>query len=260
MWCQSYGSGSCKASQAEDYHRVQSLVQYLLGSVELLVVKDSTVESNWESTDGQSKTPPLVLPHSKIKEVLTKLYNRSTRESCVSTKPWTRSDSGTASYTQRARLRGGSNGLKSVQHTKSPTQSWGLLNQHKGRAPLKRIATASARMKDQYYLPAKRIGFQEGYQVSWYCPTNTSANSPKLHPSWKALTECSPESTTRYTGSSSTTGRRKWWYTWSSHTYRLLGMSSLEKGTLSPHSNLGMEHMHSFVSGYFSPSPPPLNL
>jgi hypothetical protein len=84
--------------------------------VEIPVVRDSILKSNWGSTNAQFKTAPLVLPHSKMKEVLES-STTDQQERRVSTKPWTRSESRPTSYTWRVRLRGDSNSLKNEQHT-----------------------------------------------------------------------------------------------------------------------------------------------
>jgi hypothetical protein len=39
-----------------------------------LVVRDGVLESLWESVDGRTKTAQVVIPHSKVKEVLTEMH------------------------------------------------------------------------------------------------------------------------------------------------------------------------------------------
>jgi hypothetical protein len=39
-----------------------------------LVVRDGMLERLWESTDGRTKTAQVVIPHSKVKEVLMEMH------------------------------------------------------------------------------------------------------------------------------------------------------------------------------------------
>jgi hypothetical protein len=39
----------------------------------LLAVRDGVLERHWESADGKTKTDQIVLPHSKVKEVLAEI-------------------------------------------------------------------------------------------------------------------------------------------------------------------------------------------
>jgi len=45
-----------------------------------LALKDGELERHWESVDGKEKTSQIVIPHSKVKEVLAEIreYIRST--------------------------------------------------------------------------------------------------------------------------------------------------------------------------------------
>jgi hypothetical protein len=64
-------SGSWKASQAAEYHECSPKYNIYWAQWNFWWWKTAYLESNRKSTDGQSKTAQLVLPHSKIKEVLT---------------------------------------------------------------------------------------------------------------------------------------------------------------------------------------------
>jgi hypothetical protein len=39
-----------------------------------LVVRDGVLERLWESVDGRTKTAQVVIPHSKVKKVLTEMH------------------------------------------------------------------------------------------------------------------------------------------------------------------------------------------
>jgi hypothetical protein len=65
-----------EAGNAEEYHCMQSKVKNLLGLVERQVIRDSALDSNQEST-AKSNTTQVVLPHSKMKEILRELHSRA---------------------------------------------------------------------------------------------------------------------------------------------------------------------------------------
>jgi hypothetical protein len=54
-----------------------------------MMVRDQVLEHHWESANGRSEIAQIVVPWSKVKEVLGGLLGGSTGVYIMSIKPWT---------------------------------------------------------------------------------------------------------------------------------------------------------------------------
>jgi hypothetical protein len=66
-------------------------------------VRNGILERHWESTDGRSEVTHIVLPQSKEWRMCWPNYTVDRQVTCVSTRPWIRSDKDRVYYWLQAR-------------------------------------------------------------------------------------------------------------------------------------------------------------
>jgi hypothetical protein len=71
---ESRGTGGWTASQVEGHNDHSPIYESYWDQWNSLLIRDSVLECHWESADGQSKTVQIVIPQSKVKEILGQIY------------------------------------------------------------------------------------------------------------------------------------------------------------------------------------------
>jgi hypothetical protein len=74
-WAHSTGGVNRTTSEMKRYRRPQQNLQQLLGSVEVAALRNGILERNWESVDGRSTIAQIVIPRSKVKDLLTEVHD-----------------------------------------------------------------------------------------------------------------------------------------------------------------------------------------
>jgi hypothetical protein len=162
------------------------------------------LELHWESTDGKTRTAQIVLPRSKVREVLVEIHE-GTSEGHLGVKKilekarrryyWLYLSSDFEKWCRQCDICTARRGARSKMPGPVPQANVGAaLNeeqsaieyaaerQHYARQSRK---GASDRMKARYDRLANSAGFQEGERVWLYRPTRKRGKSPKLQSCWE---------------------------------------------------------------------------